>query len=82
MKTIIDQFPEGINKAKLAYQTLNLPLSLEPIRGGTDGSNLSFMGVPTPNLATGGYNYHGKFEYLVVEDAEKMVSILEEIVRV
>lgn len=82
MKTIIDQFPEGINNAKLAYQTLNLPLSLEPIRGGTDGSNLSFMGVPTPNLATGGYNYHGKFEYLVVEDAEKMVSILEEIVRV
>ena len=82
MKTIIDQCPEGLNKAKKAYQTLNLPLSLEPIRGGTDGSNLSFMGVPTPNLATGGYNYHGKFEYLVIEDAETMVSILQEIVRV
>ena len=47
-----------------------------PIRGGTDGAKLSFMGLPCPNICTGGQNFHGKFEYIPVEDMEKVVEIL------
>ena len=52
-----------------------------PIRGGTDGARLSYMGLPCPNLCTGGENYHGRFEYIPVEDMEKCVDMLEHIVR-
>ncbi len=48
-----------------------------PIRGGTDGARLSFMGLPCPNLCTGGENYHGRYEYVPVEDMEKIVEILK-----
>ena len=82
MKPVLDQHPDVLKRVEKAYKTLNLPLTIVPIRGGTDGANLTFKGVPTPNLATGGYNYHGKFEYLVIQDAEKMVEVIQEIVRV
>jgi tripeptide aminopeptidase len=62
-----------------AYQALSILLHYEPIRGGTDGAMLTYKGVPTPNLATGGYNFHGKYEYWVVEDGMKMVEILKRI---
>ncbi|MGA0875590.1 MAG: peptidase T [Bacilli bacterium] len=81
MAPMILKYPEGLNRAKQAYKTLGLKLHAVPIRGGTDGANLTYKGVPTPNLATGGENYHGKYEFLVVEDAEKMVKVLEEIFR-
>lgn len=51
-----------------------------PIRGGTDGCRLSFMGVPCPNLYTGGHNYHGRFEYVCVESMESMVKVIRSIV--
>ena len=82
MRPLIEKKPEGLKRAQQAYRALGLPLKAVPIRGGTDGAMLTFKGVPTPNLATGGENYHGKYEFLVVEDAQKMVSILLEIVRV
>ncbi len=49
---------------------------IKPIRGGTDGARLSFLGLPCPNLCTGGENFHGRFEYIPVEDMEKMVDVL------
>jgi tripeptide aminopeptidase len=82
MKPLIDKKPEVLKRALQAYQALSIPVTAVPIRGGTDGAMLTFKGVPTPNLATGGENYHGKYEYLVVEDAQKMVNILLEIIRV
>lgn len=75
MKPMIDKYPVSLNRAKQAYRDLKLPLQAVPIRGGTDGSNLTYMGVVTPNLATGGYNYHGKYEYWVVEDGLRMVDV-------
>ena len=50
-----------------------------PVRGGTDGARLSFMGLPCPNLCTGGQNFHGRFEYAVVEEMEQCAKILLEI---
>ena len=47
-----------------------------PIRGGTDGARLSFMGLPCPNLCTGGKNFHGPFEYIAVEDMEAVTDML------
>jgi tripeptide aminopeptidase len=81
MRSLIEKQPEGLNRALKAYQTLGIPVQAVPIRGGTDGAMLTYQGVPTPNLATGGENYHGKYEFLVLEDAEKMVHILLEITR-
>jgi len=49
---------------------------VQPIRGGTDGARLSFMGLPCPNICTGGHNYHGRYEYCVVESMEKIVKLL------
>jgi tripeptide aminopeptidase len=52
-----------------------------PIRGGTDGANLSFMGLPCPNLGDGGYNFHGRFEYVSITQMRKMVKILTQILK-
>ena len=52
-----------------------------PVRGGTDGARLSFMGLPCPNICTGGLNFHGRFEYIPVQSMEKVCSILLEIVK-
>lgn len=59
-----------------AYNNLNLPYKNEPIRGGTDGARLSEHGLLTPNLGTGGYNFHGKYEYLSLTQANKMCEII------
>ena len=50
-----------------------------PIRGGTDGARLSYMGLPCPNLCTGGYNYHGKYEFIPVDSLQKTAEILVKI---
>ena len=57
------------------------PLS-RPVRGGTDGARLSFMGLPCPNLGTGGYGFHGPFEHVTVEGMETAVSVIKEIVKI
>mgnify|MGYP002711481624 CR=1 FL=1 len=49
---------------------------IDPIRGGTDGAQLSFMGLPCPNLFTGGYNYHGKHEFVTLEGMERAVQVI------
>ncbi|MBQ4254691.1 MAG: peptidase T, partial [Bacilli bacterium] len=66
MKEVLDRNPEAIEKAKKAYEKLGIKIRFNPIRGGTDGATFSFKGCPTPNLGTGSYNHHGRFEYVSV----------------
>lgn len=63
------------------YEKLDIEPKIQPIRGGTDGSRLSFMGLPCPNLGTGGHNFHGHFEYVCVQSMEKCVQLLIELVK-
>ena len=59
--------------------TRNIEPLIEPIRGGTDGSQLSYMGLPTPNIFTGGENFHGKHEFISVDNMEKATNVIVEI---
>ncbi|MBQ7840232.1 MAG: peptidase T [Lachnospiraceae bacterium] len=69
-----------IDNAVKAMEMAGVTPKISPIRGGTDGARLSFMGLPCPNLCTGGMNFHGRFEYAVVESMEACVEILKNIV--
>ena len=73
--------PEILDLARSAYRSLGVEPVEVAVRGGTDGSRLSFMGLPTPNLFTGGYNYHGRFEYLSVEELKLANQVVVEIAR-
>lgn len=68
-----------VHRAVDAMKQVGIEPKIVPIRGGTDGAKLSFMGLPCPNLCTGGQNFHGKFEYIPLEDMEKVVELLLEI---
>ena len=81
MKEVILANPHVLSKVTDAYDTLNTPYKFMPIRGGTDGANLSFMGLPCPNLGDGGYNFHGRFEYVSITQMRKMVKILTQILK-
>ena len=81
MKEVLDRNPEAIEKAKKAYEKLGIKIRFNPIRGGTDGATFSFKGCPTPNLGTGSYNHHGRFEYVSVREFNTMIEILKEIVK-
>lgn len=70
-----------VDYAKIAMEDLGITPIVEPARGGTDGANLSFMGIPCPNLGTGGHNFHSVLEYIAVEDMEKVCEILMGIVK-
>ena len=76
MKEIIDQHPHITSLAKAAYEKAGLTMLKEPIRGGTDGSRLSFMGLPCPNIFTGMQAIHSKHEWVGVTDMEKSVEVL------
>ena len=69
-----------VTAAKAAMEACGVTPREVPIRGGTDGARLSYEGLPCPNLCTGGENFHGRFEFIPVEDMEKVVDILERIV--
>ncbi|MGI6151327.1 MAG: peptidase T [Christensenellales bacterium] len=69
-----------IENATAAMRECGVEPIIQPIRGGTDGANLSFMGVPCPNLSTGGHNYHGRFEYIPVQSLTKMVDVMLRVV--
>ena len=69
-----------IENAAKAMEMAGVKPLISPIRGGTDGARLSFMGLPCPNLCTGGLNFHGKYEYICIESMEKIVQILLNIV--
>ena len=68
-----------VENATKAMEEAGVEAVVKPIRGGTDGAKLSYMGLPCPNLCTGGYNYHGRFEYASVQEMEKTVEILTKI---
>ena len=70
-----------VDNAKLAAERVGLAPVVEPIRGGTDGARLSFMGLPCPNLGTGGYAFHGPYEHITIEGMEKATDMLIEIVK-
>ncbi len=77
MKDLILKQPEILEVVYAAYQKLNIDYQLIPIRGGTDGARLSYEGLLTPNLGTGGYNCHGKYEYASLTEMKQMVEILK-----
>lgn len=81
MKEMILPHIHIIDTAVQAMKNLDIKPNIIPIRGGTDGARLSFMGLPCPNLCTGGHNFHGKYEYISIQAMEKVVEILTEIVR-
>ena len=76
MKQCIAPVMHIVEKAKEAMRLAGMEAKEVPIRGGTDGARLSYEGLPCPNLCTGGENYHGRFEYIPVEDMEKCVQML------
>lgn len=76
MKEMIEPHMELIDLAKETMTELGIEPKVSPIRGGTDGARLSYMGLPCPNLCTGGHNFHGKFEFICAESMEKIVELL------
>lgn len=81
MKEMVEPYPELIEKARQAMLLAGVTPIVRPIRGGTDGSRLSYMGLPCPNLFTGGMNFHGKYEYCSLDTMGKAVGTLIELVK-
>ena len=81
MKMILDQHPDVVAIAEEAIKRADLVISREPIRGGTDGSRFSFEGMPTPNIFTGGYNFHSKKEFIPIIAMEKAVEVILNIIQ-
>jgi len=79
MREKIEPVKEIVDIASDAMKSLNIEPIVSPIRGGTDGSQLSYMGLPTPNIFTGGENFHGPYEFISVENMEKAVQVIVEI---
>lgn len=80
MKEIIDNHMYTIDRAVEAMEQVGVKPIIMPIRGGTDGARLSFMGLPCPNICTGGENFHSRFEYLSVQSLNKVVEIVERLI--
>jgi len=81
MKKYVDKKPMAIRRAKEALKKNGIEPSLGAIRGGTDGATFSRYGLITPNLGTGSYNHHGRFEFLDVQEFEKMISVVIDLVK-
>ena len=79
MKNFLDKYPSVSKEMEDVYRKLNIPYSYEAIRGGTTGSQLSFKGLPCPNLGTGDYNCHGPYEYVDLYEMERMVEVVKEL---
>lgn len=81
MAQIIEKDMSIIDLAEEAMKNLGIEPKIEPVRGGTDGSKISFMGLPTPNLFAGGENMHGRFEFVSLQTMEKAVDVLLEMLK-
>jgi tripeptide aminopeptidase len=79
MKEKVEPVYHIVEIAKMAMEELGITADIKPIRGGTDGSQLSFKGLPCPNIFAGGHNFHGKFEYLPVKSMQKAVEVIVKI---
>lgn len=82
MRTMVEPHMYLIEHAKKAMEMAGVKPIIKPIRGGTDGAQLSYMGLPCPNLFTGGENYHGRFEFISVESMEKAVAVLKNLISI
>jgi tripeptide aminopeptidase len=82
MKEVLKDYPELIDNAIEAARRAGIKAYIEPIRGGTDGSRLTFQGLPTPNLFTGGQNFHGKLEFNSRRGLEKTTETLINLIQI
>ena len=82
MKEVLDHHPDVVENACEAFRRAGLDPRIEPIRGGTDGSRLSFMGLPTPNIFAGEHNFHSRYEWISTSDMHKAVEIIIELCQV
>ena len=82
MREVLDRHPEVVEYAREAIRRAGLTPVERPIRGGTDGSRLSFMGLPTPNLFAGEHNFHSRLEWVSAQDMEKAVEVIVNLCRV
>ncbi|MGD9157967.1 MAG: peptidase T [Desulfobacteraceae bacterium] len=82
MKQVLDNYSEVLEKAEKAIAAAGLTPVRTSIRGGTDGARLSFMGLPTPNLFTGGNNFHSRFEWIALEDMEKAAEVIVNLMKI
>jgi tripeptide aminopeptidase len=82
MREVLDRYPDVVERARQAIRRAGHEPIERPIRGGTDGSRLSFMGLPTPNLFAGEHNFHSRLEWVSVQDMEKATEVIVELARV
>ena len=82
MREVLDRHPMVVDHAREAMRRAGIESIEKPIRGGTDGSRLSFMGLPTPNLFAGEHNFHSRLEWVSVQDMEKAVEVIVNLARV
>ena len=82
MREVLDQQPLVVERARDAITRAGLQVRERAIRGGTDGSRLSFMGLPTPNIFVGEQNFHSRLEWVSVQDMEKAVDVVVELAKV
>jgi tripeptide aminopeptidase len=82
MKTVLDKHPQVVENAREAIRRTGLKLREHPIRGGTDGSRLCFMGLPTPNIFAGEHNFHSRLEWVSAQDMELAVKVIVELAKV
>jgi len=80
MREKIEPVMHIIDLAHEAMESLGIKPIIKAIRGGTDGAKLSYMGLPTPNIFTGGHNYHGKYEFIPIQSMVKASSLITEII--
>jgi tripeptide aminopeptidase len=82
MREVLQRHPEVADRARQAIERAGLKVLLKPIRGGTDGAWLSFMGLPTPNLFAGEHNFHSRLEWVSAQDMDRAVAVIVELCRV
>lgn len=82
MKEIIQKDKRCVEQAKIAMKNVGITPKIIPIRGGTDGSKISYMGIPTPNIFVGGENFHGQYEFCCLEHMKKVSDIIVEIIKI
>ena len=81
MSEIIKETPHIVEQVEIAMDDVGIEANISPIRGGTDGARLSFMGLPCPNLGTGGFNFHGPYEFVSITMMKKSVELLLRLIR-
>ena len=76
MREVLDRHPQVVDYAREAIRRAGMTVRERPIRGGTDGSKLSFMGLPTPNIFAGEHNFHSRLEWVSLQDMERAVDVI------